>query len=537
MIRRPLFLLAAILLLASPSSRAQAPADVSFRIFARGIPIGSETVTMVPLADGWKVMVTGQIAAPISLTTRIAEAVYDKEWRPRSLFIDGSVKDQPTTVKTAFEGGKAVSEVVQGGQTFHKADAVSDRTIVLPNLIFGLYEALAARLVTAEPGTKFRVYVAPQQEIDCTLESAVPERVSSPGRVFEARRHRLTFQNQSGPLQVDLWTDGTRLMRITIPTIPVDVIRDDVASVATRSTTEYRANDEDVRAAGNGFYLEGTVSRPAAAGAAPTAPPAKPTPLPAVVLVPASATRDRDETVNGVPVFAQLASALADAGHLVVRYDKRGIGQSGGRAESATLLDYAEDVRAVVKYLESRKDVDRTRIAVVSHGDGAAIALTAAQREKKIASVVLLAAPGTSGADFVLEQQQRLFEQAKTPEAERAAKLEMQKAVNAAVLTGQGWDAVPADLRKLADTPWFKSFLEFDPARVVPRTKQRIFIARGESDPEVAPHHAEKLMALANARKNVPATEIVSLPALFADGKVNTDLVTKIVSWLAGPRA
>ncbi len=102
---------------------------------------------MVPLADGWKVMVTGQIAAPISLTTRIAEAVYDKEWRPRSLFIDGSVKDQPTTVKTAFDGGKAVSEVVQGGQTFHKADAVSDRTIVLPNLIFGLYEALAARLV------------------------------------------------------------------------------------------------------------------------------------------------------------------------------------------------------------------------------------------------------------------------------------------------------------------------------------------------------------------------------------------------------
>jgi hypothetical protein len=31
------------------------------------------------------------------------------------------------------------------------------------------------------------------------------------------------------------------------------------------------------------------------------------------------------------------------AGTLAVRYDKRGFGQSGGRAESATLTEHAED--------------------------------------------------------------------------------------------------------------------------------------------------------------------------------------------------
>ena len=35
--------------------------------------------------------------------------------------------------------------------------------------------------------------------------------------------------------------------------------------------------------------------------------------------------------------MGQIARALVDAGFLVVRYDKRGIGQSGGRAESATI--------------------------------------------------------------------------------------------------------------------------------------------------------------------------------------------------------
>ena len=41
--------------------------------------------------------------------------------------------------------------------------------------------------------------------------------------------------------------------------------------------------------------------------------------------------------VNGVPVLGQLAATLVDAGFLVVRYDRRGVGQSGGRAETATI--------------------------------------------------------------------------------------------------------------------------------------------------------------------------------------------------------
>ena len=72
---------------------------------------------------------------------------------------------------------------------------------------------------------------------------------------------------------------------------------------------------------------------------------------------------------------------------MVLRYDKRGVGQSGGRAESAGLQDYAEDLRAAVKFLSERKDVDAKRIAIVGHSEGGLVAMLAAAKEKKIAGV------------------------------------------------------------------------------------------------------------------------------------------------------
>ena len=65
---------------------------------------------------------------------------------------------------------------------------------------------------------------------------------------------------------------------------------------------------------------------------------------PAIVMIGGSGPTDRDETVAGIPIFAQIAGALADAGYYVLRYDKRGVGQSGGRAEGARADDYTEDV-------------------------------------------------------------------------------------------------------------------------------------------------------------------------------------------------
>ena len=128
---------------------------------------------------------------------------------------------------------------------------------------------------------------------------------------------------------------------------------------------------------------------------------------PTVVLVAGSGPVDRDETVAGIPIFAQLAGALAERGFLVLRYDKRGVGQSGGRIETATLAGLrGRRGRQSSSGWRSATTWIKRRIAVAGHSEGGAVALLAAAREKedRLASS-LVAAAGSTGRGSVLEQQ------------------------------------------------------------------------------------------------------------------------------------
>jgi pimeloyl-ACP methyl ester carboxylesterase len=289
-----------------------------------------------------------------------------------------------------------------------------------------------------------------------------------------------------------------------------------------------------------GFNLGATLTRPAS-----TASPR----LPAVILLAGSGASDRDGVAAGVPIIGQLAGAVADAGFLAVRYDKRGFGQSGGRAESATLNDYAEDARAVFNWLRNRKDVDPDRIAVVGHSEGAWVALLLASRERRVAGVVAIAAPASTGAELVLEQQRYVLEQANTPDAERAEKIALQQKINAAVISGRDWEGIAPELRKQADTPWFQSLLTFDPARVVRNVRQPLLLVHGELDRQVPIAHVDRLSELARKESRSRSVEVVTVrgvnhllvPAVTGhvseygtldDRTVSGDVAKAVTTWL-----
>ena len=63
----------------------------------------------------------------------------------------------------------------------------------------------------------------------------------------------------------------------------------------------------------------------------------------------------------------------------------------------------------------------------------------------------------------------------------------------------------PADLRKQADTPLFKSWLLFDPAVTIKKVSQPMLVVQGAIDLETPVSHADRLAELASARK-VPAS-------------------------------
>src|SRR5437773_2402723 len=325
----------------------QLPGGTAFTIFLRGAPIGTEQMAVSRSAEGWTITSSGRLGAPLDVVGRRLQVRYTADWRPLAFSFDGAVRGQTQTVHTVVDGTTARSDIVVAGETKQKIDTIADDTLlVLPNTFFGPYEALAVRLRTAPPGSTIKVFGVPQVYFSILVGDSTPEQFQTASRLVSTHRTHITLDLPGAKIDGEIWSDeGGRLVRLSLPGQSLDVVREDVAAVSSRSVPVPLAHDEQVHIPANGFSLAGTVSKPSEPAATNTAGAAR---NPAVILIGGSGPADRDAMLFGIPILGQIANALADAGFLVLRYDKRGIGQSGGRAESASLTDFADDVRATV---------------------------------------------------------------------------------------------------------------------------------------------------------------------------------------------
>ena len=527
----------------STPAPAQSPVegDVEFAVFVGSTRVGVEQVRLARSGSTWIISSTAQFAQPLNMTVNRAEVKYTADWQPTELRIEATQAGKPVVLATSFGVTTAINEITQNGTTTSKTDQVSARTIVLSNTFFAGYEALAARLASMEPPGELHAYVPPQTEVRIAVNGVTREQLSSPSGPIATRKYDVVFQNPGAPVAGTVTIDSrARLVRMEMPAAGLRIVRSDLASVAARPQPVRNPTDTDVIIPALGFSLAGTLTMPTQMGKLRH---------PCVVLITGSGSVDRDEVVAGIPIFAQIAGALAKEGYVVLRYDKRGVGQSGGRSESATLDDYADDLRTAVKWLSRRQDIDPRHIAVVGHSEGGAVALLAAAHEQKISSLVLIASPGVRGSDLILEQQQHQLDLMNTPAAERQSKIALQKQIQDAVITGKGWESVPEDLRRQADTSWFRSLLMFDPAAVMPKVNQPILIVQGDLDQQVFPHNADQLGELARKRKKAPPVEVLHLPGInhllvpaksgdvaeyvsLSDKNVTPDVAKAIVDWL-----
>ena len=540
---------AALLLALSAAPRAQqtgppppspgAGAE-SFAVFIRGVRVGSEQIAVTRSAEGWTVASSGRLGAPADVVSRRVQIQYDANWNPLSASVDATVRGQPFSVRSTVTGATATTHVVNGTQAADHADPIAPDAVFLPSPFWGPFDALAQKLKDAPAGVVVHAYAPGQASFDIRAGEPTTERIQTVSEMVTARRTPITLVLPT-PLDGEIWIDARgRMLRLTIPPQYLDVVRDDLAAVSSRRVTISRPNDEPVKIPANGFTLAGTLSRPERQSAAK---------LPAVVLVGDSGPIDRDGVVQGIPVLGQIAGNLADAGFLVLRYDKRGIGQSGGRVESSTIADYAEDVRAAVRLLTERKDVERNRIVVAGHGEGGAVAMIAASKEKRIAAIALMAASGVTGSEQVLALQRRALDRLNLSAEEKQQKVDAQRKINDAVITGKDLDKLPPDIRRQVDNAEFQSLLAHDPAKIVPGVRQPILILQGELDTQVDPSNADRLEALAKNRKNAPPVDVVKLPGLnhlfvpaktgeadeyatLPDKRVDAGFMRAIVAWM-----
>jgi dipeptidyl aminopeptidase/acylaminoacyl peptidase len=532
------------LALAAPAA-AQAPAagdSTGYSVFLRGEPIGRENVSVRSDADGLTVVTEGRVSAPADLLIRRAEFRYATDWTPMSFVLEANAGGEDVTLRTTVKDGNAVTEGTQGGRPVSITHPVSRQAVLHANGIFASYVALARRLVGTPAGSELRLYVVPQAEIAVRVAAVNDERMQIGTDFLDVRRYELVFTNPGGELTAHLTTDREgRLVGVSIPGQSLNILRADLTASTARTQVYSNPGDEPVTIPAAGFNLGGTITRPS------TPPPGGR--YAAVIFLSGSGADDRDGFLSGIPMIGQLAGAVAQAGVLAVRYDKRGYGQSGGRAESASITDAAEDARAVMRWLAARKDVDPRRIALVGHAEGAWVALLAAARERRFAAVVSLAGAASAGAALVLEQQQRALDRLKLPPEEREKRVALQKQIQAAVLTGKGWNAIPADVRKQADTPWFQSLLAYNPMRVIEDVRQPMLFVHGELDRQVPVEHADRLATLAKAESRSPSIEVVIVRgvnhllvpattgepgeyATLTDRMVSQDVSSAITGWL-----
>ncbi|MCL6296333.1 alpha/beta hydrolase family protein [Jejuia spongiicola] len=114
---------------------------------------------------------------------------------------------------------------------------------------------------------------------------------------------------------------------------------------------------------------------------------------PAVVLMHGSGRNVRDYKVYGHKTFLTMTDYLSRNGIAVLRYDKRGCGESEGDFDEATYDDFASDGWSAAQYLKDRKDIDFNTIGIAGHSEGGSLVPMIAA-EQELDFIILLGAPG-----------------------------------------------------------------------------------------------------------------------------------------------
>ena len=267
--------------------------------------------------------------------------------------------------------------------------------------------------------------------------------------------------------------------------------------------------------------------------------PAGPGPFPAVVLVSDVGPQDRDGTVGDYHMLGALADYLTRRGVAVLRYDDRGVGQSGGSTATATTAMLVSDVQAGLNFLRSRLEISISRIGVVGHGEGANVALLAAGEPLPPAFVVSLAGYGLTGEQTLLQQQvarqraqkldpvvvQAAYERQRTMyEIIRQTNPPQAQAIVSNMLRQDqpGLDP-PAALAAAAQllTPWQRYFLAFDPVAELDQVSCPVLLLNGTDDLEApADLHLTALeKELKSANHNTTAKRLPGVNHLFQPAK------------------
>jgi pimeloyl-ACP methyl ester carboxylesterase len=281
--------------------------------------------------------------------------------------------------------------------------------------------------------------------------------------------------------------------------------------------------------------LGGTLTRPKGNGK-----------YPALILITGSGQQDRDETILGHKPFWVIADFLTKNGFAVLRVDDRGMGKSMGEIENVTSEDFANDVMTSIHYLKTRSDIELKKIGLIGHSEGGMIAPMVAAKTKDVAFMVLVAGPAVKG-DEVLNEQRVAILNASGINLTAVREIDVlsrkitqlvidSKTKEEALVRGEGeikqWASSAGSEAKAAlnitsddqakayatqtinqmYVPWFRYFLQYDPAPVLEKSKCPVLALYGEKDIQVIPsQNSEPMKRILGKSRKTGEFEVVEI--------------------------
>ena len=238
------------------------------------------------------------------------------------------------------------------------------------------------------------------------------------------------------------------------------------------------------------IVLSGTLTLPKAKGL-----------FAAVILISGSGPQNRNEELFGHKPFLVLADYLTKNGIAVLRYDDRGVEKSKGDFKLATSADFATDVESAIAYLQTRPEINSTKIGLIGHSEGGIIAPMVAAKNNAVNFIVLLAAPALQGDKLLLLQKEKLERALSIPENDiqkgqqifsklytmLQAKHE-DETIKSYLKTSFGSAASENEIDgiiKQLQSKWMQFYINYDPAIALKKVKCAVLALNGENDLQV----------------------------------------------------
>lgn len=250
--------------------------------------------------------------------------------------------------------------------------------------------------------------------------------------------------------------------------------------------------------------------------------------VPAVVLVSGSGQQNRNSEILAHQPFLVIAEYFARQGIAVLRYDDRGMGNSTGLRKDLTTFDFADDAHAMFNFLRKHKGIDPKRVGIVGHSEGGLIASIEASRNRHVSFIVMMAGPGGSGAEILIDQNARIAElQGVSPQLTNALRSCLDEIYYSAIslpparyteafksvidrhaqgLTQEQQDSIgltkgmPYMLATTLEMPWMNTFIKTDNRPYLMSAKCPILALNGELDCQVVPSNLQIIEQATNGR-------------------------------------